>query len=143
MQSSDRAAGHSPAAIHATTLGKLSGLAVQRSMPFAMLGQTILVLWYAGHGIPDTDLAAARTRAPWNRKKTHVSIDDMLIAFRRGPNYRHQSRPGHSRSISCQTRDQQLSRRTAAKPQLRRTALVVRVVVHGGHCEGTPLTPWR
>jgi hypothetical protein len=22
-------------------------------------------------------------RAPWNRKKNHVSIDDMLIAFRR------------------------------------------------------------
>lgn len=58
-------------------------LAVQRSVPFAMLGLTILVLWYAGHGTPDTDLAAARTRAPWNRKKTHVSTDDMLIAFRR------------------------------------------------------------
>jgi hypothetical protein len=58
-------------------------LAVERSVPFAMLGLTILVLWYAGHGTTDTDLAAARARAPWNRKKTHVSIDDMLIAFRR------------------------------------------------------------
>jgi hypothetical protein len=58
-------------------------LAVQRSVPFAMLGLTILVLWYAGHGTVETDLAAARARAPWNRKKTHVSIDDMLIAFRR------------------------------------------------------------
>jgi hypothetical protein len=48
-----------------------------------MLGLTILVLWYAEHGTTDTDLAAARARAPWNRKKTHVSIDDMLIAFRR------------------------------------------------------------
>lgn len=48
-----------------------------------MLGLTILILWYAGHGTADTDLAAARTRAPWNRKKTHVSVDDMLIAFRR------------------------------------------------------------
>ncbi|MGH2668868.1 MAG: IS701 family transposase, partial [bacterium] len=57
--------------------------AVERSVPFAMLGLTILVLWYAGHGTADTDLAAARTRAPWNRKKTHVSVDDMLIAFRR------------------------------------------------------------
>jgi SRSO17 transposase len=58
-------------------------LAVERSVPFAMLGLTILVLWYAGHGTADTDLAAARARAPWNRKKTHVSVDDMLIAFRR------------------------------------------------------------
>jgi SRSO17 transposase len=57
-------------------------LAVERSVPFAMLGLTILVLWYAGHGTAETDLATARTRAPWNRKKTHVSIDDMLIAFR-------------------------------------------------------------
>jgi transposase len=57
--------------------------AVERTVPFAMLGLTILVLWYAGHGTADTDLATARTRAPWNRKKTHISIDDMLIAFRR------------------------------------------------------------
>ncbi|MEO6083307.1 MAG: transposase [Umezawaea sp.] len=58
-------------------------LAVQRGVPFAMLGLTILVLWYAGHGTAETDLAAARARAPWNRRKTHVSVDGMLIAFRR------------------------------------------------------------
>lgn len=58
-------------------------LAVRRGVPFAMLGLTILVLWYAGHGTAETDLAAARARAPWNRRKTHVSVDDMLIAFRR------------------------------------------------------------
>jgi hypothetical protein len=46
-----------------------------------MLGLTILILWYAGRGTAETDLAAAR--APWDRKKTHISIDDMLIAFRR------------------------------------------------------------
>jgi hypothetical protein len=32
---------------------------------------------------PDTDLAATRTRVPWNRKNTHVSIDETLIACRR------------------------------------------------------------
>lgn len=58
-------------------------LAVERTVPFAMLGLTILVLWYHEHGTATSDLAAARARAPWNRKKTHVSIDDMLIAFRR------------------------------------------------------------
>ena len=57
--------------------------AVERTVPFAMLGLTILVLWYAEQGTVTTDLAAARARAPWNRKKTHVSVDDMLIAFRR------------------------------------------------------------
>jgi hypothetical protein len=58
-------------------------LAVQRSVPFAMLGLTVLALWYAEQATVDADLAAARARAPWNRKKTHVSIDDMLTAFRR------------------------------------------------------------
>ncbi|WP_168587670.1 transposase [Saccharopolyspora sp. ASAGF58] len=58
-------------------------LAVERSVPFAMLGLTILILWYAAHGTAEADLAAARARAPWNRKKTHISIDDMLITFRR------------------------------------------------------------
>jgi hypothetical protein len=58
-------------------------LAVQRGVPFAMLGLTVLVVWYAGHGSAETDLVTARARAPWNRKKTHVSVDDMLIAFRR------------------------------------------------------------
>jgi hypothetical protein len=58
-------------------------LAVERTVPFAMLGLTILVLWYAERATADTDLAAARMRAPWNRRKTHVSIDDMLITFRR------------------------------------------------------------
>jgi hypothetical protein len=48
-----------------------------------MLGLTILILWYAGRGTAEADLAAARARAPWDRKKTHISIDDMLIAFRR------------------------------------------------------------
>jgi hypothetical protein len=56
-------------------------LAVQRTVPFAMLALTILVLWYHQHGAATHDLAAAR--APWNRRKTHVSVDDMLIAFRR------------------------------------------------------------
>jgi hypothetical protein len=57
--------------------------AVERSVPFAMLGLTFLTLWYTAHGTTHTDLAAARARAPWNRHKTHISIDDILIAFRR------------------------------------------------------------
>lgn len=56
--------------------------AVERTVPFAMLGLSILVLWYAENGTAETDLTAARARAPWNRRKNHVSVDDMLIAFR-------------------------------------------------------------
>ncbi|MGI8307849.1 hypothetical protein [Saccharopolyspora hattusasensis] len=57
--------------------------AVQRSVPFTMLGLTILILWYAQHGNAVTDLAIAHAGRPWYRRKTHISIDDMLIAFRR------------------------------------------------------------
>jgi DDE superfamily endonuclease len=57
--------------------------AVERTVPFAMLGLTILVLWYHYNGSASDDLAAARAQAPWYRMKTHVSIDNLLIAFRR------------------------------------------------------------
>ncbi|MGW3473230.1 transposase [Saccharopolyspora sp. NPDC000995] len=44
--------------------------AVERSVPFAMLGLTILILWYAANGTSDTDLATARTRAPGTARRT-------------------------------------------------------------------------
>jgi SRSO17 transposase len=57
--------------------------AVQRTVPFTMLAQTILLLWYAHAGNTEADIAARRASAPWYQHKTHVSLDDMLIAFRR------------------------------------------------------------
>src|SRR5262249_37085594 len=57
--------------------------AVQRTVPFTMLAQSILLLWYARAGNPEADTAARRASAPWYQHKTHVSLDDMLIAFRR------------------------------------------------------------
>ena len=57
--------------------------AVRRSVPFAMLGITILVLWYHRAGNPAADLAARRIASPWYRHKCTVSLDDMLTAFRR------------------------------------------------------------
>jgi hypothetical protein len=58
--------------------------AVERTVPFMMLTLTILVCWYARFGDAATDLAERRRLARWyRRKKTTISVTDMLIAFRR------------------------------------------------------------
>ena len=58
--------------------------AVERTVPFMMLTLTILVCWYARSGDVETDLAERRGWARWyHRKKTTISVTDMLIAFRR------------------------------------------------------------
>jgi len=57
--------------------------AVQRTVPFMMLNLTILVCWYAKFGNAEHDLTERRTWARWYRHKKTISIDDMLIAFRR------------------------------------------------------------
>jgi len=57
--------------------------AVQRTVPFGFLTQTITITWYALHGDPAADLQARRRTAPWYRQKTTVSYTDMLAALRR------------------------------------------------------------
>ncbi len=57
--------------------------AVQRTVPFGFLAQTITITWYALHGDPDADLHARRRDAPWYRQKTTISYTDMLAALRR------------------------------------------------------------
>jgi hypothetical protein len=57
--------------------------AVERTVPFGFLTQTITITWYALHGNPDADLHARRRTAPWYRHKTTVSYSDMLAALRR------------------------------------------------------------
>jgi len=58
--------------------------AVRRTVPFMMLNLTILICWYAKFGNAEHDLNARRAWARWyRRKKTTISVDDMLIAFRR------------------------------------------------------------
>lgn len=57
--------------------------AVQRSVLSTLLCQTILLLWYVHTGDAASDIAARHNRAPWYTRKASVSLDDMLIAFRR------------------------------------------------------------
>jgi len=57
--------------------------AVERTVPFGFLAQTITIAWYALHADPDADLQARRHAAPWYRQKTSISYSDMLAALRR------------------------------------------------------------
>jgi DDE superfamily endonuclease len=54
--------------------------AVQRTVPFVLLVQSLVVLWYAEHGDPAADIAAA---APWHTTKIEPSYADMHTALRR------------------------------------------------------------
>jgi hypothetical protein len=57
--------------------------AVERTVPFGFLTQTITIAWYAVHGNPEADINERRRTAPWYRQKTTVSYTDMLAALRR------------------------------------------------------------
>jgi hypothetical protein len=57
--------------------------AVERTVPFGFLTQTITITWYAVHGNPEADLQTRRRASPWYRQKTTVSYTDMLAALRR------------------------------------------------------------
>jgi DDE superfamily endonuclease len=57
--------------------------AVERTVPFGFLTQTITIAWYAAHGDPAADLTARRRSSPWYRQKTTISYADMLAALRR------------------------------------------------------------
>jgi len=57
--------------------------AVERTVPFGFLAQTITIAWYALYGDPDADLQARRHAAPWYRRKATISYADMLAALRR------------------------------------------------------------
>lgn len=57
--------------------------AVERTVPFGFLTQTITIVWYALHRDPQADLHARRRAAPWYRHKQTASYTDMLAALRR------------------------------------------------------------
>jgi hypothetical protein len=56
--------------------------AVQRSVPFTFMAQTIIVLWYSSNANPETQIADLRRSAPWYTTKTDPSAMDMLYALR-------------------------------------------------------------
>jgi len=58
--------------------------AVERTVPFANLSMSLLVVWFATCGIdPDAIVDERRNLAPWYRTKVNVSFADMLDTARR------------------------------------------------------------
>lgn len=57
--------------------------AVERTVPFGFLCQTIAVAWYALHGDPAADVHRRRRSAPWYPMKRDPSMLDILASLRR------------------------------------------------------------
>jgi hypothetical protein len=58
-------------------------LAVERTVPFALLMHTLIILWYARHGHDPADIDDRRAAQPWYRTKTEPAFEDMLTKLRR------------------------------------------------------------
>ncbi|MGH3226559.1 MAG: IS701 family transposase [Streptosporangiaceae bacterium] len=58
-------------------------LAVERTVPFAMLVHTLIIIWYARAGHDPADIDDRRAAQPWYRTKTEPAFEDMLIKLRR------------------------------------------------------------
>jgi DDE superfamily endonuclease len=57
--------------------------AVERTVPFGLLCQTVAVAWYALYADPAADVARRRRAAPWYSQKRDPSMLDVLGALRR------------------------------------------------------------
>jgi hypothetical protein len=57
--------------------------AVARTVPFGLITQSIVVLWYAHHGHSPEIAADRRAQAPWYRDKTQPAYLDMIVKLRR------------------------------------------------------------
>jgi hypothetical protein len=67
--------------------------AVERTVPFALVVNTLAVCWYATAGHDPEDVETARGLAPWYRTKAQPSVLDMLAKLRRviiAAQYRHE-----------------------------------------------------
>jgi DDE superfamily endonuclease len=57
--------------------------AVERTVPFGFICQSLAVAWYALHADPGADVARRRRIAPWYSQKRDPSMLDVLAALRR------------------------------------------------------------
>ena len=57
--------------------------AVERTVPFAFLVQSLLICWYARCGDQPADIERRRLLCPWYQAKTEPAPADMLTALRR------------------------------------------------------------
>ena len=57
--------------------------AVERTVPFALLVHTLVIIWYARHGHHPADISQRRQAEPWYQAKAEPAFEDMLIKLRR------------------------------------------------------------
>ena len=57
--------------------------AVERTVPFGLITQAIVVTWYTLHGHHPDIAAHRRENAPWYRSKTQPAYLDMIVQLRR------------------------------------------------------------
>jgi hypothetical protein len=57
--------------------------AVERTVPFALLVHTLVIIWYARHGHAPRDIQDRRQAEPWYTSKAGPAFEDMLIKLRR------------------------------------------------------------
>jgi hypothetical protein len=57
--------------------------AVERTVPFGFLVQSLLICWYTRSGYHPADVTRRRLLCPWYRTKTEPSVADMLTRLRR------------------------------------------------------------
>jgi DDE superfamily endonuclease len=57
--------------------------AVERTVPFALLTCTLIIIWYARHGHHRAGITARRHAQPWYHGKTEPAFEDMLTQLRR------------------------------------------------------------
>ncbi len=57
--------------------------AVQRTVPFALLVHTLVIIWYARHGHDPSGIDARRAAEPWYTSKREPAFEDMLTTLRR------------------------------------------------------------
>jgi hypothetical protein len=57
--------------------------AVQRTVPFGMLVQSLVIVWYTASGYHPEDVDLRRQAEPWYDLKTEPSFEDMLTKLRK------------------------------------------------------------
>ena len=57
-------------------------IAVERTVPFTFMCQSITARWYTTNADPETQISQRRRRQPWYTTKTAPSAFDMLLALR-------------------------------------------------------------
>jgi hypothetical protein len=57
--------------------------AVERTVPFGMLVQSLVIIWYAVSGYHPDDIAARREAEPWYDGKSEPSFEDMITKLRK------------------------------------------------------------